>query len=220
MKMKMALRHQYAAVLLSCMLGACATSRSVIDIPTPPLTNATQPQARGKDVYINLPKDKRVFEAAPASPNIPSLDSSESNSDRIRARAIARKRNTFGKALGDILLPEGKTVESLTAASIRQAFQEKGYRVLDDKSKVSASTYIVDTELIKFWSWGNPGFWAITLSAEISTVLDIKSPSGTSRENVSVKASDNFQTGMESNWTEVINKALKIYVDDLKAKLQ
>jgi hypothetical protein len=66
----------------------------------------------------------------------------------------------------------------------------------------------------------NPGFWAITLTAEISTGLDIKSPAGVSRQNVSVRASDNFQTGMESNWTAVINKALKAYVDDLKKKLQ
>ena len=217
--MKISLRHQYAVALLSFALGGCATSRSVIDIPTPSISNTSQ-QSVGKDVFINPPKDKRVFEAAPASPSIPSLDSSENSSDSIKARAIARKRNTFGKALGDILLPEGKTVESLTAASIRQAFQEKGFRVLDDKSKVSESTYIVDTELNKFWSWMNPGFWAITLSAEVSTVLDIKSPLGTTRQAVSVKASDNFQTGMEGNWTEVINKALKLYVDDLKDKLK
>jgi hypothetical protein len=217
---KLILSHEYAVALLSCLLGACATSRSVIDIPTPSLTNATQQQATGKLVYINPPRDKRVFEASPASPNIPSLDPSEDGSDKIRARAIARKRNTFGKALGDILLPEGKTVESLTAASIRQAFLEKGYQVLDDKSKVSEGTFIVDAELTKFWSWTNPGFAAITLSAEISTQLDIKSPAGTNRQNVSVKASDNFQTGMESNWTEVINKVLKIYVDDLKQRLQ
>ena len=187
--MKISLRHQYAVALLTCVLAGCATSRSVIDIPTPSVSNATQ-QSIGKEVYINPPRDGRVFEVAPASPNIPSLYSSENSSDKIRARAIARKRNSFGKALGDILLPEGKTVESLAAASIRQAFQEKGYRVLDDKSKVSEGTYIVDTELTKFWSWMNPGFWAITLSAEISTALDIRSPSGTSRQTISVKASD------------------------------
>lgn len=219
MKMNMNLRHQCVVALLSCLLGACATSRSVIDVSTPSLNNVTQ-QTTGKDVYVSPPKDKRMFEAAPGTPSIPSLDPSENSSDKVRARAIGRKRNTFGKALGDILLPEGKTVESLTAASIRQAFQESGYRVLDDKSKVSESTYIVDAEITKFWSWMNPGFWAITLSAEISTVLDIRSPVGPNRQTVSVRASDNFQTGMESNWTEVIDKALKIYVDDLKEKLR
>ena len=178
------------------------------------------PQSTGKDVYVNPPRDKRVFEAAPGSPDIPSLDPSENSSDKVRARAIARKRNSFGKALGDILLPEGRTVESLTAASIRQAFHESGYRVLDDKGKVTESTYIVDAEIVKFWSWMNPGFWAITLSAEISTVLDIKSPAGPSRQTLSVRASDSFQTGMESNWTEVINKALRLFVDDLKEKLR
>jgi hypothetical protein len=37
---------------------------------------------------------------------------------------------------------------------------------------------------------------------------------------VSVKASGNYQTGMEENWIEVINKALRAYVDELKAKLE
>ncbi len=217
--MKVPFGHQSVVILLSCLLSACATSRSVIDLPAPAAPAATTQQAAGRDVYINLPRDKRAFEVAPSSPNIPSLDPSEDSSDKIRARAIGRKRNTFGKALGDILLPEGKTVESLTAGAIRQAFQERGYRVLDDKSKVSDSTYVVDVELTRFWAWMNPGFWAITLSAEISTVLDIKSPSGPSRQTVSVKASDNFQTGMEGNWIEVINKALKAYVDDLQKKL-
>jgi hypothetical protein len=65
----------------------------------------------------------------------------------------------------------------------------------------------------------NPGFAAITLSTEISTNLSIKSPDGTNKQAIAIKASDRYQTGMESNWIEVINKALRAYIDDLKAKL-
>lgn len=48
--------------------------------------------------------------------------------------------------------------------------------------------------------------------------MTIKSPDGSVKETVSVKASDNYQTGMEGNWVEVINKALRLYVEEVKAK--
>lgn len=215
----MNIKNKLAGVLVGLFfLGGCATSRSVVDIPPP--TSAKIAEPNGKDVYINSTTDKRTFEAKPSSPNIPSLDPSEGFSESIKLRSIARKRNSYGKALGDILLKEGQTAGSLVAASIRQAFVEKGYRVLDSKDKATSSTYIVDTNVEKFWSWMNPGFFAITLSTEISTDLTIKSPDGTDKSTVSIKASDHFQTAAESNWAEVINKALRSYIDELKSKLK
>lgn len=212
-------RIQFSGALFCCLLlSGCATSRSVLDIPTPVSEKITQ--ANGKDVYINSTSDKRIFESNPASPEIPSLDPSEDQSDAIRTRSIARKRNGFGKALGDILLKEGQSVESLTKASIRQAFIEKGYRVIDTKTQITSDTYIVDAEISKFWSWINPGFFALTLSTEISTPLTVKSPDGVDKKTINVKASDSYQTGAEGNWVEVINKALRAYIDDLKTKLK
>jgi hypothetical protein len=210
---------QFAAIVLSVLwLGGCATSRSVLDIPVP-VADKVAP-SDGKAVYINSTRDKRVFEANPSSPNIPSLDPGESQGGDVALRAVGRKRNTFGKALGDILLKEGQTVETLTAAAIREAFVEKGYRVIDSKDRAGDGAYVVDAEITKFWSWMNPGFAAIALSTEISTTISIKSPTGTDRQNVSVKASDNYQTGMEDNWIEVMKKALRSYIDDLKNKLK
>jgi hypothetical protein len=66
----------------------------------------------------------------------------------------------------------------------------------------------------------NPGFAVITLSTEISTNLAIRSPAQGKTMMVSVKASGNYQTGMEENRIEVIDKALRAYVDGLKAKLE
>jgi uncharacterized lipoprotein YajG len=200
------------------LLGGCATSRSVLDIPTPSTNKPAQ--LNGKNAYINITSDKRVFEIAPSSPNIPSLDPTEDQSNEIRLRSIARKRNSFGKALGDILLKEGQSVESLTANSIRQAFIEKGYRIVDDKDKTTSSTYVVDTSIEKFWSWMNPGFASITLSTEISTTLAINSANETNKQSVSAKASDHYQTAMEQNWIEVINKVLRAYIDELKNRLE
>jgi uncharacterized lipoprotein YajG len=199
------------------LLGGCATSRSVLDIPAPIARDVAQ--ANGKKVLVVSVADRRAFATAPGSPDIPSLDPGEEQSDAIKARAVGRKRNTFGKALGDILLKEGQTVETLTARSIRQAFAEKGYKIIDRKEEATSDTLLVEATVGKFWSWMNPGFVAITLSTEIATDLAIHSPA---RETttVSVKASGNYQTAMEGNWIEVINKALRAYVEELKAKLE
>jgi hypothetical protein len=219
-KMKTKTAINLAGLLLAVsVLGGCATSRSVIDASIP-ATNEAPQLANGREVFINVPIDNRVFEASPGEPSIPSLDPSENSGDLIKARAIGRKRNGFGKALGDILLPEGQTVATLTMASIRQAFQARGYHVLDDKDKISSKTYVVDTDLQKFWSWMNPGFWAITLSTEISASIGIKRAGDSEHKSVFVKASDRFQTGRESNWSEVMKAAQKMFVDGLEDKLK
>lgn len=218
MKVK-ALINLAGLLLAVSVLGGCATSRSVVDVPVSAVNVAPQ-LANGPEVFINLPRDNRVFEVAPGEPNIPSLDPSESSGDLIRARAIGRKRNGFGRALGDILLPEGQTVAALTRASIRQAFQARGYRVLDDREKISSTTYVVDTDLQKFWSWMNLGVMSLTLSTEISAGIDIKRAGDLNHKTVSVKASDTFGTISDGNWVKVIQAAQKMFADDLKAKLK
>lgn len=208
-----------AVLLMSIViLGGCATSRSVVNVA--PVATAAPAASNGKTVFINSTKDRRMFAVNPPSPSTPSLDPSEAQNDHIRSRAIGRKRNSYGKALGDILLKEGETVESITSSSLRQAFAEKGYRVLESPEQVNNDTYIVDADIDKFWSWMNPGFWAITLNTEISTGLTVKTPTGVEKHMVSTTASDGFQIAVENNWMEVMNQALKAYVDGVKAKLK
>ena len=65
----------------------------------------------------------------------------------------------------------------------------------------------------------NPGFWQITLSSEISTDLAIKAPKGATSQQISVKAADGYQVATEANWTEIIQKSIQLYINDLKSKL-
>jgi hypothetical protein len=200
------------------ILGGCATSRSELDIAAP--VPSELQQSNGKTVFINYSADKRNFEEKPRSPSIPSLDPGRAQSEEIKLRALGRKRNTYGKALGDILLKDGVTVETLTAASIAKAFNDRGYRVLNDRSEATADTLIVDSNIDRFWAWMNPGFWALTLNAEIATDMTVKSSEESERIKVAVKASNHFQTATEGNWIHVINEALRLYVDGLKAKIK
>lgn len=197
-------------------LTGCATSRSVLDVQVP---SSPAVQANGKKVYVNSVTDNRGFQANPSTPDIPSLDPSEDQSDAIRSRAIGRKRNGYGKALGDMLLKDGETVQTLTFKSIQEAFSQKGYTVLTRKEDVTKDTYVVDANIDKFWAWMNPGFWSITLSSEVSTDLSIKSGKTTTPQKVSVKAADGYQVATEANWTEIIQKSIQLYVEQLKSKI-
>jgi hypothetical protein len=198
------------------IISGCAINRSTLDIQLP---KGQQAQSNGKQVYINSVVDKRSFQVSPPSPDIPSLDPSEDQTEQIKMRAIGRKRNGFGKALGDMLLKDGETVQSLTNKSIRQAFEDKGYSIVANKDGVTKDTYIVDVNIEKFWAWMNPGFWQITLSSEISTDVIIKSSKGTTNQQISVKAADGYQVATESNWMEIIQKSIQLYINDLKSKL-
>jgi hypothetical protein len=108
----------------------------------------------------------------------------------------------------------------VTSSAIASAFAENGYRVITNESEATTTTVVVDASVTKFWSWMNPGFWAITLSAEIETDLKIKNHSGNTPKKISVKAADSYQVAAEANWVEVIEKALRLYVAELKAKIE
>jgi hypothetical protein len=69
-----------------------------------------------------------TFTVAPPSADIASLDPAEDSSDASKARAIGRKKNGYGKALGDVVLPEGKTVSGLAESALTTGFQPGGIR--------------------------------------------------------------------------------------------
>ena len=202
----------------ACLLGGCATSRDVVSL-SPPTPDKLAP-SKGKEIYIHSVVDNRIFEAAPKSPNIPSLDPTEPQNKAIKLRAIARKRDTFGKGLGDILLNEEQTVESVIYDSLRQAFIESGYTVIENKANISKSSHVVDVQIDKFWSWMNPGFWAITLNTEIATEITVQNANDKDKKAIYVKAVDSFQTGLQENWLSVMNTALRDYISEVKTKFK
>ncbi len=217
--MKLKLNLAIIVILFGlAFLSGCATSRGEVKLSIPVAIDTEL--SNGKEIYINSVVDKRLFEVKPKKPNIPSLDPDKPQSDSIKLRAIARKRNSYGKGLGDILLKEGQTVESIIYGSLKQAFLQNGYRIIENEKQITKETYIIDSQINKFWSWMNPGFWALTLSTEISTDININRESETKNEVINVKVFDKFQTGSESNWVSVMQNALRAYIKEVKSKLK
>lgn len=113
-----------------------------------------------------------------------------------------------------------KSVSSVIKDSLKEALTDKGYHIIDNKEHVTPQTYIADIKILKFWSWMNMGFWALTLSCEIETNVDFKQEGSSKTYNLHVKAADSFQTGMESNYIEVMQKALKEYTYQAKIEIK
>lgn len=216
------LRLLVAVVAASAaFLGGCATDRSVLSIAVPD-AEAPINVDRGT-VYIQSVMDQRRFEENPSTQDIPSLGfgGAANATAEVKLRAIGRKRNGFGKAIGDMLLPEGQNVEGVIREALEKAFLETGFEVLHDESKIDPKTFVIDVEIRQFWAYMTPGFWALTLSSDITTDLDIgtstKTPSRGRSETIVVKSSGRYQLGTEGNWSEVISKSVSEYVDKAKA---
>ncbi len=210
----------WGLLLSSLLLGGCATGRDVVPMDTGELV-ATPAAANGKTAFINLVVDERTFEVRPKQASIPSLDPDLSDTPDIRARAIGRKRNSFGKALGDMVLEPGVTIDRLVVLSLEKALKEKGYEVLPQQSAVVPETYVLDVSIKKFWSWMNPGAFALTLNTEISTDLSMRNAQSVmlDKKNIYVKASDTFQTGLQENWIQVMKQALHSYAEAVAKQL-
>ncbi len=216
--MKKPILYIYAAILFAVLSSGCATNRGVIELNIPETVEI--PMKNGKQVYIKSVVDNRVFEKKPKDPNIPSLNPSKEGDKDTEKRAVARKRNSWGKAIGDILLKEGQTVESVIRESLKQGFLENGFDVLENAEQSSSSTYIVDAKINKFWSWMNPGFWTISLSTEINTDIQLKNSTKGRTETISVEFSRHFQTGIEGNWIKVMQGALNEFIAKVKKQLE
>lgn len=208
-----------ALLVATLCLGGCATSRSELHLAPPAPASTRTPDAQAPTVLIRSVKDERRFELAPDEPSTPSLgfEGALQATDEARARAIGRKRNTFGKALGDVFLQQGQTVAGVVRSSLAAALVEAGFDVRDEPGPEPAAL-VIDARITKFWAWVQPGFWAITVHAEIATDLELSNAS--TPTPVTVHVEDARQLVTDSAWTEAIEKALQAYRQEVGRKLR
>jgi hypothetical protein len=134
-------------------------------------------------------------------------------------RAIARKRNAYGMALGDILLPEGRTVEAVVEEAIAAAFREAGYRVLAANEAESRDLPAVEADIEKFWAWFSPGFWTITTNFE--TVVRITAPVAglESGESIAGGAQTSGMAATSGMWMKTVDAGVQNFSANLRSRL-
>jgi hypothetical protein len=118
-------------------------------------------------------RDVRRFEADARRPSVPSLqDAAEIKDSSLTSRALGRKRDAFGGAAGDILLPEGRTVQQVVREAMTKAVGELGYLVVDKQSPEFDQALPLQVDIEQFWGWIT-GLWAP--SFEFEGILLLKS---------------------------------------------
>ena len=108
----------------------------------------------------------------------------------------------------------------MVSNAIKTAFNESGYAVVSN-NEAQPETLFVDARIDKFWAWMKPGFWALTLTADVASDLNVTNRTGEKKlaGTVSSHVEHSRQTGMESNWIELYQEALANYTASLKAKI-
>lgn len=207
--------------ILSCLMltvSGCVTTRGLVSLNSPTETNSTQ--AEKYTVVIKTVNDLRQFEDKPKKPNIPSLKGGLSKATaEEKAKAIARKRNAYGKALGDILLREG-TVASVIEQRAISAFQQSGYKVLPATNQnITQADFVYTINVDKFWSWVELGLLAAKLNTEIKTVF-VNEKDSSKSFNVEVSKVNSLQMVTGSMWIRNTNQALDAFDDKLLDQIQ
>lgn len=192
------------AAIMVATLGACALTRSEVAVAQ----NVAPDPAAGTVVVIASVLDQREFEAAPAYPSTPSLkEQSQLGDKQITARAIGRKRNTFGAALGDVLLAPPQTVASLVGDAVKSGLRDAGYRVVDDGDPANARTPRVTVRVVEFWNWVTPG-GSIKLDHASRIVLEGGLPALRQPVVVTTEGREGYFAISESVWAPFVLQRL------------
>jgi hypothetical protein len=181
--------------------------------------NVPRDPSAGTVVTIVRVTDQRHFEAAPRDASIPSLQGNEITDKALTSRAIARKRGGTGKALGDILLPQGRTVEDLVKEALTRSFRDAGYRVIDQAAASKEKAIPLEADIEQFWSWCTPGFWIFSLQFEAR--VKIKGNVSVFKNGEMVRGYVRVHAPGVSNrtWMHTINKGIDAFVREVKTCL-
>ena len=190
-------------VVALVLLAGCATNRAEVDI-LPPGNSQTPAPANGKKVYIST-VDDRVFHIKPSSFDIPSLKYDEIDDKSITERAIARKRNNYNMAIGDVLLPKGRTVSELVGDAVATAYRQAGYQVVSTPGARDVSE--VKVQIIEFWSW-------YTAEGVLDKVLRNKSSlqiqtHGAPEHSVKTLVNEKVKVATDNDWKRITEAGLE-----------
>src|SRR5687767_6105633 len=126
------MKHVFVLLAATVLLleTGCVTGRRSIALPIQPV--AAVPPTKG-DIRISEVVDNRQFENKPSQPSTPSIDGDVNTlSSEQKNVMIGRQRNTYGKAMGDVSLAPGDSVNKRVRALMEQGLQQRGYRVISD----------------------------------------------------------------------------------------
>lgn len=203
--------------LASFILSGCTTNKNTTIIEIPRSKEVVQ--TNGKEVFIKLPVDNRVYEKKPISDSVPSLNPKTLEPDNIKGRVIGRKTNGANQCLDNILLTSDESVALLVQDALRQAFLEKGFKIIENESNINQKTFIVSTNILNFWMWKSTCFSSGVMNAEILTDLTMASSHDVKNQSISVKIMRGNISVFDSKWGYLMSDVMAVYIDSVKKQL-
>ena len=211
-------RKFFTVAMIALTLSGCAASRSTVDLSVAPISQHSDAKAYVKLLAV---ADQRKYEINPRDPSIPSLGNAAQIEDRaITSRALARKRNSWGMALSDIMLPEGRTVEQVVREAVTKALMDKGYALVEPGDVHYATASPLKVDIQKFWSWMTPGFFAISLEFESALHMEGDALIDLKQEMVRGYSHGNFFAATDAAWQETMQEGMTDLINKISAKLR
>lgn len=209
--------HIVFMFFIALFLAGCPASKGKFTLQNPEFQNYQNINSAKGVVFIASVNDKREFEDTPKNASIPSVHNRqvESLNAKEKDKYIARKRNSYGKAMENIILDGNQTVTNLVKTSVARAFANNGFYVLNDEKQINQNTIILKVDVLKFWSFFRPGFWSVAVNTHI------KSDVSTGSKNITtdVDHMEKFQMVLDRDYQKVTNDALRIYEKQLTDKI-
>lgn len=192
--------------------SGCVMGRRTVDLSIPHA--ASYPAAQGA-VTIGKIEDKRVFANKPSDPSTPSIDGDVTQMDAAtKAVMIGRQRNGYGHAMGDIGLPQGRSVEVLTRELLTESLNRSGYSV----GKASDKT--VDAEINEFWAWFTPGMFSVSFESRVYCTLTVKRKSDAKTVVIRGYGINKGQVASDDNWQLAYQRAFEDFLSKSSAQLK
>ncbi len=207
----------FAALGVACFLSGCVAGRRSFDVGLEPGSLAPADAApRGALAFVSV-TDARHFENRPGDPSTPSIHGDvDAISADERSRFIGRQRNSFGHAMGDIVLPDGRTVQTKIVEIMTEGLKQRGYTVV--AGGPGAGTVVVEVQ--DFWSWTTPGFWALSFEARIGCKVSMEYGGRKATFQVRGYALNHGQIAKDKNWQEAYEEAFADFLKDFDLRLR
>jgi len=209
----MHLRLKITVLIVVMFLAGCATGTRHVDIF--PLAYTNDQSSEGL-IYIGSIVDKRRFEDKPGDPSTPSVkgDLSQTPKEKL-STLIGRQRGGFGAALGDVVLPQGGTVQEEVRELLIEGLKSRGYTVSDDKM----APITLDVDIEQFWAWFTPGMWSVSFEAKINCSLNFAKADGHKEFTITGYGINKGQIGRNANWALAYQRAFLDFLTNLDKTL-
>jgi hypothetical protein len=197
-----------------CMFSSgCVTGRRVVSLSVP---NTTGPSLSKGRIFLGSVKDGRIFENKPSQPSIPSIKGDAlSLSEKQRDSFIGRQRNGYGKALGDMVLPDGESVTKTARRLVEEGLRHRGYTITQEATRQNSASVVVD----EFWAWFTPGFFSVSFEARVWCTITVNHDGTTKTFAVKGYGRNNGQVASDANWQLAYKRAFEDFLPKLDDEL-